>query len=279
MSSASKSIILLIPYFGEWPEWINLYLETCKWNPTIDWLFFTDCGEPENRCDNVRYVHISLDDFEAFASCRLGVNLRLRDPYKICDLRPAFGLIFKDHIRGYDYFGFGDIDVVYGAVRKFVTDAVLQRDIISFHRERLSGHFCLFRNRPAMRQLHRRIENWRSKLTAQEWLGLDDTPTELAGEESRHYVESFNTPLTRVRPWRDGTYSWPTEWYWSRGTLTNDKDEGVEFPYLHFMVWKGGRWGKLHGGGQWEELERVVHFDWRKAPNGWKINEAGFHRI
>ncbi|MBV8227913.1 MAG: hypothetical protein JO232_22290 [Verrucomicrobia bacterium] len=49
----SREIMILIPYFGRWPEWINLFIETCKWNPEVCWLLYTDCGEPENKAENI----------------------------------------------------------------------------------------------------------------------------------------------------------------------------------------------------------------------------------
>ena len=52
-------LIMLMPYFGRWPEWINLFIESCRWNPDVRWRFYTDCGEPENKADNVDYVHLS----------------------------------------------------------------------------------------------------------------------------------------------------------------------------------------------------------------------------
>ena len=72
---------------------------------------------------------------------------------------------------------------------------------------------------------------------------------------------------------------YPTEWYWRNGKITNNKDRGIECLYFDFMVWKGGRWGKLHGGGQWENLKSLVHFDYREAHSGWKINKGGFFAI
>src|SRR5688572_28464292 len=93
-----KKIVLLMPYYGKWPEWFNLFIETCKWNPTIDWIFFTDLEMPHNRCDNVHYVRISLPDLLELASSRVGFKIHFTHPYKLCDLRPGFGVIFADYI-------------------------------------------------------------------------------------------------------------------------------------------------------------------------------------
>ena len=94
-----KKIVLLMPYYGQWPEWFNLFIETCKWNPTIDWIFFTDLPKPCNGCPNVRYVPMRLPELLELASCRVGFKIHFTDPYKLCDLRPGFGVIFEDYIR------------------------------------------------------------------------------------------------------------------------------------------------------------------------------------
>ena len=72
----NQELIILILYFGKWPEWINLFIESCKWNPEVRWLFYTDCGAAENKAENVGYVHLSFDDYKALARERLGSQIR-----------------------------------------------------------------------------------------------------------------------------------------------------------------------------------------------------------
>ena len=43
------------------------------------------------------------------------------DPYKLCDLKPAYGHIHERDIAGYRFFGYGDIDIVYGQISDFYT--------------------------------------------------------------------------------------------------------------------------------------------------------------
>jgi hypothetical protein len=272
-----KKVVLLMPYYGQWPEWFNLFIETCKWNPTIDWIFFTDLEKPRNRCPNVHYVRISLPELLELASSRVGFKIHFTDPYKLCDLRPGFGVIFHDYIRKADYFGWGDIDVMYGDIRKFVADEVLRYDVISFHAHQLSNHFCLFRNVDSVKEKYKMNEVWKEKVNLPQAQCLDDRLTLAFDVRSNYFFESYNTPnITDRPPWKDGTFDFPKEWRWKEGRLTTDKTGSEEFPYFHFMVWKGGLWGKRHGGGQWEKLSKLVHFDDRDLSHGWKINEQGF---
>lgn len=278
--ASQPRILLFIPYFGAWPEWIDLFLETCRWNPAVDWLFLTDCPPPANWCPNVRYHPTTLAELERRAEARLGFHVPLRRPYKVCDLRLSFALLFDDLARGYDYLGWSDVDVVYGDLGTFLTGEALAHDLISFNAVHLSGHLALMRNTPAAHALADAVPGWREKVVAEEYMHLDEPAPEVFGDRFRvHARESFNTPLSPIIPWRDGTFSFPREWCWSRGTLTNDKDAGIEFPYLHFMHWKGGWWPRQCGNAQWERLDRVVHLDSRDAHRGFRINEGGFFAL
>src|SRR4030095_1360656 len=103
-----NKVILLMPYFGRWPEWFFIFLETCRSNNSIDWVFFTDCGDTR-AIPNVRFVHMSLQDMRALACTKLGRPIELTNPYKLCDLRLCYGKIFEEFLQGYDFWGFGDI--------------------------------------------------------------------------------------------------------------------------------------------------------------------------
>jgi hypothetical protein len=88
-------------------------------------------------------------------------------------------------------------------------------------------------------------------------------------------AESFNTPLSPKIRWTDGTFEFPGSWTWRDGRITNDKDGSRDFPYLHFMHWKGGAWPRACGNAQWEQLERIVHIEPGRAREGFRIDERG----
>ena len=41
---------------------------------------------------------------------------------KLCDYKPAYGLIFEDELIGYDYWGFCDTDILLGDIYQFLED-------------------------------------------------------------------------------------------------------------------------------------------------------------
>jgi hypothetical protein len=295
-----QELIILILYFGKWPEWINLFVESCKWNPEVRWLLYTDCGVVENKADNVEYVHLGFDDYKALARERLGIKFDPPDPYKLCDLRPCLGQIHQREIAGHRFFGYGDIDVIYGNIRRFYTDDVLARsNTISTHPERLSGHFLVLRNTEDIRRAYERIPSYRDLLEQPGNKEMDEGPftaifrlshPDLGGPRSAQpgsdplqraslFVERYSTILS-PRGWHDGTMNYPQSWFWKRGSLTNDRDGQREFLYLHFMRWQSARWindPPAPGEAAWLHLKRIVHVDWTvAAASGFCISPGGF---
>lgn len=146
-----KKIALINFYFGDKkPEYIDFYLSSVSYNSTIDLFLFTNLNI-ENNYNN---VHIIKIDFESFADIiiskiskelkerKINEKITITNAYKIADFRPTFGLCFQEYLKGYDFWGGCDLDIIFGDIRKFVTDNILDKyDKIFEH-----GHFFLIRN-------------------------------------------------------------------------------------------------------------------------------------
>jgi len=147
-----KSILFIIPYFGRFNNYFEWWLKTCKFNPSIDWLIVTDCSEKYDYPPNVHVEYTSFEELKERAKKALEVDVNITKPYKLCDLRPAYGIIFADEIRGYDFWGHCDVDVLFGDIRRFLTEDVLEKY------EKISrwGHMSLYKNNFAMNTLFRK---------------------------------------------------------------------------------------------------------------------------
>lgn len=135
-----KSIVILFPYFGVLPIQYNMWRASALCNSSIDYIFFTDAEV--KPASNIIVHKISFDVFRQMVQSKFDFPIILDRPYKICDYRPAFAYILSEYVKGYDFWGWGDLDVVYGDIRHFVTDDVLSRfKMISGY-----GHFTLYKN-------------------------------------------------------------------------------------------------------------------------------------
>jgi hypothetical protein len=155
-------ILIIIPFFGECPKWITPFLLSCKYNPTISWLIYTDFEKPVPSPDNVHFFNARLSDFNRLSSEKLKLDINISNPYKICDLRPAFGVIFEEFLHNVDFWGYSDIDLIYGDIRSFITDEILNScEIISTREEYMSGHFALYKNQNKINLLYQKCINYR----------------------------------------------------------------------------------------------------------------------
>jgi len=284
------SLCVLIPYFGHWPTWMPFFLASCRANPSVDWLMFSDCGQPDDCPPNVRVVATEFAEYCALIGKRLEIDFHPESPYKLCDLKPALGYVHEDRLTAYDFWAFGDLDVVYGRLREYFTAERLARfDLISTHARRVSGHLTLVRNTARMREAFKLIPDWQERFCGPHaaldegafsriflWHKNFPRPLfEFVGlfnpwRRRSDFREAFSTPFGRV-PWTGGDYVFPNEWYWNNGRLTNDSDGEREFPYLHFMFWKSREWMILGDEilADYPRLARTA--SWRISASGFKI--------
>lgn len=135
-----KKIIIIIPYFGKLPNLFKYWYKSAVNNKTIDFLIISDNDIP--NAENILTLKMDFDRLKSIISSKIGSVISLENPYKLCDFKVAYGIIFSDYIKNYDFWGYGDIDLVYGDIRNFITEKILEKyDFISGW-----GHFTLCRN-------------------------------------------------------------------------------------------------------------------------------------
>lgn len=282
-------ILFLIPYFGAWPFWMPFFLQSCRANPDIDWLLFSDCPVLETLPPNVQVRSISYGDYCALAAERMGIAFAPSNPYKLCDIKPALGHIHEADLRGYDFWAFGDLDLVYGDLRAWLSDTRLQRyDVLTTHARRVAGHLCVLRNTPRYRELFMRMKQWQQRFSDPHHHAMDEGAFsrlfmwrknfpkplfKLVGlfnplRRASLFIEAYTTPNGCIA-WRDGTQQFPRRWYWRHGKISNDRDE-LHYPYFHFACWKRNEWRELvpQDGPALSAIAASGH---------WAVDTEGFH--
>lgn len=135
-----KSVIVIIPFFGPFPKMFPFWLQSAYDNPTIDFLIVTDNEIQTNR--NIKVVFMPFDELKGKIQILFDFPINIPSPYKLCDFKGVYGVIFSEYVKDYDYWGFGDIDLVYGNIRQFLTSEILHNYwVISGW-----GHFTLYKN-------------------------------------------------------------------------------------------------------------------------------------
>lgn len=144
--SKQASIAIIVPYFGSFPNYFDLWLKTAEFQKgLVDFLLFTDCQvEQEIIPSNVRVIDMDYNEVEKRVNSLLPFKVKMYSPYKITDYKPLYGKIFSDYLKEYDFWGFCDVDLIWGNLAHFITHDVLK----NYDRIYSRGHLELFRNLP-----------------------------------------------------------------------------------------------------------------------------------
>lgn len=201
-------IALVMPYYGKLPTYFNFFLRSLE-GMNFDVLFFSDL-KVERSPENFKLFEMTFDAFKRLAAEKIGIPVRLDSPKRLCDFRPMYGKIFEDYLTGYDYWAFGDCDLVYGRqFPKEVADAVASGcDLFTLHKHYIAGPFCMIRNDARMNNLWQSADNWREVVAR---AGINVAFDELHGdwhgrlatgkmtiEECRAHGDSFTAVILRT---------------------------------------------------------------------------------
>ena len=156
-----KRAAVILPYFGKKPKYLGYFLKSIE-GVRLDFFWFSDI-EIGRAPSNFKQFKMTFEQLRDLISLKLCVQPVISGGWRLCDFKPMYGKIFEDYLEGYDYWGFGDCDLVYGKKVNEFLDRVLPGGygIISLQEKFLSGPICLLRNTREMRELFQKTENWR----------------------------------------------------------------------------------------------------------------------
>ena len=129
------SIGIVVPYFGKFPGWFDAWKISALKNSSIDFLIYTDCDNIESQ-GNIKVIKITFIDFKVRLQSIFDFTIKCDIPYKLCDYKPCYGKALHDDLKDYDFWGYCDVDLVFGNIRKFITDDVLD----SYDKIGIYGH-------------------------------------------------------------------------------------------------------------------------------------------
>ncbi|MEM1042745.1 MAG: DUF6625 family protein [Bacteroidota bacterium] len=172
-----RSLRLLTTWSGPLPAYLPLFLKTAAGNPTVDFVFVADAPAPPELPANVTWVERAFPDLLAEMGAALGVRLPAGDPYKMCDLKPTFGVTLAHLIGDADFWGHIDCDLVLGDLRASFTDAVLgAHDLLTLRgRGIMHGPLTVYRNTDPVNRLFEQAAGWRETLSLPRCAGFDET--------------------------------------------------------------------------------------------------------
>lgn len=243
-----RKICIILVYFGPLPEWFSLWLLSCHYNPTISFLIVTDQQIilPEGY-NNIKILQMTLNQMKKLADNKLEIDTALIYPYKCCDLRPAYGLMFEDYLKEYEFWGHCDCDLIFGDLRKYFTEDRLR----DYDRIFGQGHLSIYRNTPQCNHFFKLSPKYKKVFTTSSNFGFDENLNKIS---IGRVLNENQIPVLFSREFADiGTVhkrflssndknSIKQLFYWNKGRVYRDYknnflhvQERDEFAYIHFQ--------------------------------------------
>lgn len=275
-----SKIALIIPYFGKWPPYIDFFFDSLSRNPIINLFLFTDIEYQKPAPGNVRIIPFSLGKFNRLGSEVLGINIEIERPYKLCELKPCYGLVFRDYIRECSHWAYGDLDLIFGNVEKMLPEDWASQDVMSMRTDWITGSFAVFRNSEVINRLFMESASWEKAFTSKKYLGFDECSRNYAplfeSDEKFLKEDQDKQSMTYLvkKGMRDKTLQARFELkvkeripigdhvFYNAGTLT--QSDGKELLYYHYITEK--------------KTYKFVFPTWNDTPEKFYINAYGFYR-
>lgn len=241
-------IALVVPYYGKLPSFFRAWAYTAGFleQQMIDFILLTDLEIGFELPNNIKVFKMSFDELKRRVQSKFDFKISLDTPYKLCDYKPAYGFIFSDMLKKYSFWGHCDVDVLWGDVRKFVTDEILA----SYDKIQYLGHFVLYRNCCEMNQLFMKkagLFHYRKVFSTPEYYSFDEHPGMMQIVQ-KYNVKNYiainqadisprfkNLVISRVSNFQNQVL------YWHDGVITRayiDVDGTLrkdEYMYAHFQ--------------------------------------------
>lgn len=190
-------LVILVCNLGKLPWYFEYFKHSCKYNPTVDFVVVSDDATYRGSLPaNVRLVYKSSSEVQVLIGEKLEMSVNIDNPYKLCDFKPAYGVIFKEFIEGYEFWGHGDLDVIFGDIRGFITEELLSNnDLICVRHDFLTGYFLLFRNSEKMNYLYTKSKDYRKVFQSHRHYCFDETNFQFQGFSENRPLEEINSEV------------------------------------------------------------------------------------
>lgn len=255
-----KEAVFIIPYFGKFNNYFQLFLNSCSYNEKFDWLIFTDDKTKYIYPDNVKVIYCTFLEIQNKFKNKFDFDISLERPYKLCDFKPTYGYVFYDLIKDYRFWGHCDTDIIWGKIDNFITsDAMDKYDKIG-----ILGHCTLYRNT---------YENNTSFLKKLD--GVNRAKEVLMSSENNSFDEEFNSSINNIfeslgkeidySEYEANIYTKSSDFRVTRLDLKS-KEYQIEKKKKAYFLWNNGRLQRYiyNNGNVYKKEYMYIHMQSRK---------------
>lgn len=261
-------ISILVPYYGRLPKWFPLFLQSAAHNERVHFFLITEEKVSLPLPSNISQVQVPLAEIERRVRNMVSSDFRISYPYKLVDVKPFYGVIFEDLLRDSQFWGYCDLDIVFGDLSPLLTSGRLQEaDFFSADAGPVVGSFCLYRNIRRMNSFAQSAPEYIQRLNSSEYESLDEIELTkaLAQANDVRYIRAERLAESQLSISAQGrtvgrtlgVMGEPNEFYWADGHtfIRSSGRQPQEVMYLHFIGLKRSyHWAAYHPARKYSEF-------------------------
>lgn len=165
-----KRIVFIVPYFGKLPDYFQLFLNSCSYNRKYDWIIFSDDESKYQYPSNVHLIKMTFEQCREIIQSKFNFEITLPTPQKLCDYKCAYGYLFSDYLKEYDWWGHCDLDQIFGNLANFISEEMLDK----YDKIGSIGHMTLYKNTVANNMVFMSTNRYREVFTSGRGYGFDE---------------------------------------------------------------------------------------------------------
>lgn len=165
-------IDIVVPYFGAFNTYFSQWIKTCGRNTSVNWIVFTDQNVDclGNTYKNIRFVPTTFLQLRERIQRKFQFSISLDRPYKLCDYKPLYGYLFSEYLHEADFWGFCDMDVLFGDILQFLPSSVWT----GYDRIFCKGHLCFVRNTKEINENFLSFDTYKTVFSSPAIYGYDE---------------------------------------------------------------------------------------------------------
>lgn len=168
-------LAFVVPFLGRWPRWAELFFLSLRANSSVHVLIFCESSPPFSLPPNAFVFETSRSAMVERLRRATGLPLEEISGHKLCDFKPFYGLCFSDYLASYEFWGFCDVDLMFGDLEKLLRSSLMAEvDVFTAHDTRIVGHFTILRNNDLVNRIGFEIQDWRSMCLDPQTMQVDE---------------------------------------------------------------------------------------------------------
>ena len=261
--------LISIVLFTSWPQYLPIFLQCARYNPDVRFTLITNLDEHHPSWNEMlgnttkpSNVILAPYTFEMIVAeiqknkLGLGMDLKVKSPYKLIDFKPMYGVLFRKELIGFSHWGWFDLDIYVGNIKATYECGYANEDFVSYDQVRVHGPLMILRNTDLVNNFYLNMLSYPATMTF-----FQGKKAILFDEVYMPYLIKKNSSVAVKHLQGHNCDSYV--WMWYKGNMHNVVGPCV----IHHFGGGGTKISKLNKASHWSSAKNFFTGDYQESGN------------